>query len=193
MPRSLDMSSLRSFLTIAETGGVTRAANTLNLTQSAVSMQMKRLEEALDVSLFDRSGRQMALTGAGEQLLSYARRIIELNDEAVMRLTTKEFEGELTFGVPHDIVYPHIPAILHRLNQEFPRVKVHLISSYTTDLKARLAERSIDLILTTEPDKTAQSECLVTLPLVWVGAQNGTAWRHRPLRLAFEQTCIFRK
>ena len=74
------LSSLRSFVAVADVGGVTRAAGYLNLTQSAVSMQIKRLEESLGQQLFDRSGRGVALTSAGEQLLSYARRMLELND-----------------------------------------------------------------------------------------------------------------
>ena len=102
--RNLDMTTLRSFLAVAEHGGVTRAAGALNLTQSAVSMQLKRLEDLLDIQLLDRSNRKIALTGSGEQMLSYARRIVALNDEAVGRLTEELYEGEITLGVPQDIV-----------------------------------------------------------------------------------------
>src|SRR6056297_186316 len=101
MPRNLDLTALRSFVAVADTGGVTRAAGLLNLTQSAVSMQLKRLEESLNTSLLDRSGRTIGLTTQGEQLLSYARRMLQLNDEIYGRLTATEFEGELKLGVPH--------------------------------------------------------------------------------------------
>lgn len=104
MPRNLDLTALRSFVAVADCGGVTRAAGALNLTQSAVSMQLKRLEESLDTKLLDRSSRQISLTAAGEQLVSYARRMLELNDEVYARLTATEFEGEIVLGVPHDIV-----------------------------------------------------------------------------------------
>ena len=87
MARNLDMTALRSFVAVADTGGVTRAAGFLNLTQSAVSMQLKRLEESLDAELLDRTARQIALTPAGEKLLGYARRMLELNDEIWSRLT----------------------------------------------------------------------------------------------------------
>ncbi|NCF48236.1 MAG: LysR family transcriptional regulator [Bacteroidetes bacterium] len=80
--RNLDISVLRSFVTIAELGGITRAADKLNLTQSAVSMQVKRLEAVFDHPLIERRGRGICLTREGEQLLSYGRRIIKLNDEA---------------------------------------------------------------------------------------------------------------
>jgi DNA-binding transcriptional LysR family regulator len=192
MPRNLDMTALRSFVTVAECGGVTRAAGQLHLTQSAVSMQIKRLEESLDQPLFDRSGRGVSLTAQGEQLLGYGRRILALNDEVWGRMTDQAFEGEIAFGVPHDIVYPHVPQILQRFAAEYPRVKVQLISSYTRGLQAQMARGEVDLILTTEGPPTKGGETLVTRPLVWVGAPGGIAWRGRPLRLAFEHACIFR-
>lgn len=82
MPRNLDLTALRSFVTVADSGGVTRAALQLNLTQSAVSMQLKRLEESVGQPLLDRSGRGVALTPQGEQLAGFARRMLALNDEA---------------------------------------------------------------------------------------------------------------
>ena len=104
--RNLDVTTLRSFVAVAEAGGVTRAAGFLHLTQSAVSMQLKRLEELLGLELLDRSGRTIALTASGEQLLVYARRMVALNDEVMTRLTDQAYEGQITLGVPHDIVYP---------------------------------------------------------------------------------------
>lgn len=193
MPRNLDLTALRSFVTVADCGGVTRAAGTLNLTQSAVSMQLKRLEDSLDVKLLDRSARKIALTAPGEQLLSYARRMLELNDEAFSRLTATEFEGEIVLGVPHDIVYPSIPLVLQHFHADYPRMRVNLESSFTTRLKEKFARGECDMILTTEDDLDAGGETLVELPLVWIGAPNGVAWRQRPLRLAFEHRCIFRK
>ncbi|WP_460272183.1 LysR family transcriptional regulator [Celeribacter sp. ULVN23_4] len=193
MPRNLDLTALRSFVTVADCGGVTRAAGALNLTQSAVSMQLKRLEESLDVKLLDRSARKIALTAPGEQLLSYARRMLELNDEVYSRLTATEFEGEIVLGVPHDIVYPSIPLVLQHFHADYPRMRVNLESSFTTQLKEKFSRGECDMILTTEDDLDAGGETLVELPLVWIGAPNGTAWRQRPLRLAFEHRCIFRK
>lgn len=192
MPRSLDLVALRSFVAIADAGGVTRAAGFLNLTQSAVSMQIKRLEEALDLGLLDRSARKVALTPAGEQLLGYARRMLALNDEVFGRLTHDDYEGEVVLGVPHDIVYPAIPTVLQRFNADFPRMRVTLLSSFTRVLQAQFARGECDVILTTEDGVEPGGETLVTLPLVWIGAVNGQAWKQRPLRLAFEHNCIFR-
>jgi len=193
MPRNLDLTALRSFVTVADTGGVTRAAGMLNLTQSAVSMQLKRLEESVGVGLIDRSARQVALTTAGEQLLGYARRMVETNDEAIARFTAREFEGEIVLGVPHDIIYPAVPHVLKRFAAEYPRVRVQLLSSYTRRLKTLYDEGKCDIVMTTEDHVGPGGETLIEQPLVWIGARAGTAWRDRPLKLAFENQCIFRR
>ncbi|MEO8531228.1 MAG: LysR family transcriptional regulator [Deltaproteobacteria bacterium] len=192
MRRNLDLTALRSFVAVADAGGVTRASGFLNLTQSAVSMQLKRLEESLGISLLDRTARTVSLTGEGEQLLGYARRMLELNDEVIARMTDEVYEGEIKLGVPHDIVYPAIPEVLKRFAADFPRVRVNLESSFTKSLREQFARGDIDIILTTEDGVGDGGETLVTVPLVWVGAPGGQAWRQRPLRLAFEKRCIFR-
>ncbi|WP_300015714.1 LysR family transcriptional regulator [uncultured Roseobacter sp.] len=190
--RNLDITTLRSFVAVADAGGVTRAAGFLHLTQSAVSMQLKRLEELLDVELLDRSGRTIALTASGEQLLVYARRMVALNDEVIGRLTDQAYEGEITLGVPHDIVYPAIPQVLKRFHAAFPRVKVQLVSSYTRALKDQFGRGECDLILTTENTLEPGGTTLCRKPLLWIGAPGGAAWRCQPLNLAFGRRCTFR-
>ncbi len=192
MPRNLDMTALRSFAAVAEAGGVTKASGFLNLTQSAVSMQLKRLEESLDLKLLERNGRGVVLTGAGEQLLGYARRMLALNDEVFGRLTNQAYEGEVVLGVPHDIVYPAIPQVLQRFAAEYPRMNVRLVSSYTKGLRKMFERGECDMILTTEDTLEAGGVTLMTLPLIWIGAPGGSAWKSRPLRLAYEHACIFR-
>jgi len=190
--RNLDITTLRSFVAVADSGGVTRAAGFLHLTQSAVSMQLKRLEEMLDLPLLDRSGRTIALTASGEQLLVYARRMLALNDEVIGRLTHQAFEGQITLGVPHDVVYPAVPQVLKQFHAAFPRVKIQLEASYTRTLKEQFAKGDCDVIVTTETGVDQGGEVLATKPLVWVGAPGGTAWRQRPLQLAFCRYCVFR-
>lgn len=192
MSRQLDLTALRSFVSVADSGGVTRAAGFLNLTQSAVSMQLKRLEDSLGLSLLDRAGRGVALTAAGEQLLGYARRMLALNDEALGRLTGQDYEGEIVLGVPSDIVQPAIPRVLRSFARDFPRMRISLVSSYTRRLKRMFQAGECDVILTTEDDPQPAAETLVSLPLVWVGARDGHAWKARPLPIAFEYNCIFR-
>ncbi len=193
MMRNLDLTALRSFVAIADAGGVTRAAGLLNLTQSAVSMQIKRLEEMLQVGLLDRSARRVSLTASGDQLLGYARKILALNDEAMGRLMHEEFEGAITVGVPHDIVYPAIPGVLRRFARDFPKMRVQLVSSFTRVLLEQFARGDCDIILTTEDAVGPGGETLAELPMIWVGAPDGTAWKKRPLPLAYEHRCIFRQ
>jgi DNA-binding transcriptional LysR family regulator len=190
--RNLDITTLRSFVAVAESGGVTRAAGFLNLTQSAVSMQLKRLEEMLGQRLLDRSGRGVSLTPTGAQLLGYARRMVDLNDEIYARLTDQAWEGEIVLGVPHDIVYPVIPTVLQRVGRTHPRVKVQLISSYTRELRQQFARGEADVILTTEDRLGPEGETLTEVPLRWVGAREGQIWKTRPLRLGFCRFCGFR-
>lgn len=192
MPRNLDLSALRSFVTVADVGGVTRAAGFLNLTQSAVSMQIKRLEESLGLNLFLRAARKLALSPEGEQLLSYGRRMLALNDEALSQLTSTCCTGEIRLGVPHDVVYPAIPRILRRMAQAYPRVRINLVSSFTILMKQDFARGAFDVMLTTEESPDPSAEILSSRALVWVGAPDGNAWQHRPLRLGFKDTCIFR-
>ena len=192
MPRNLDLASLRSFVTVADVGGVTRAAGYLNLTQSAVSMQIKRLEDSLGMSLFLRAARKLALSPEGEQLLSYGRRMLALNDEALSALSSTCCEGEIRLGVPHDVVYPVIPGILRRMAQAYPRVRINLVSSFTVLMKQDYARGAFDVIITTEEAPDATAEVLSSRDLVWVGALDGNAWQRRPLRLGFKDTCIFR-
>jgi DNA-binding transcriptional LysR family regulator len=190
--RNLDMTTLRSFVAVADQGGVTRAAQMLNLTQSAVSMQLKRLEDLLGLGLLDRSGRRTALTPSGEQMLGYARRLVALNDEVVGRLTDQVWEGEVTFGVPHDIIHPVIPRVLKQFNAAFPRVRVHLSSLYSSLLMEAHGKGEIDLILTTETVLGPGGETLSEVPLRFYGAQGGMAWKQRPLHIATCRNCLFR-
>lgn len=191
MPRNIDMTALRAFVTVAECGSVTKAAGMLHLTQSAVSMQIKRLEQFLDAPLFTRAARGLSPTGHGDQLLSYGRRILSLNDEVIGQMTEQQFEGDLKFGVPSDIVYPHIPVVLQKLALDYPQVRVQLISSLTGALVPRFEAGDMDVILTTETDLREGGETLARLPLKWYGAPGGKAGRARPVRLAFVNGCMF--
>lgn len=193
MIRNFDLNALRSFLAVAETGGVTRAAAAVNLTQSAVSMQIRRLEDFVGAALLDRAGRGVALTPAGEQLAAYARRMLALNDEAWGRLTAPDYSGEIVLGVPQDIVHQAVPQVMRAFAAAWPRVRVDLISSFTMRLRESFARGEADIILTTEPRVEEGGEVLAVRPLIWVGAPGGQAWKRRPLRLAFEDACLFRR
>ena len=189
--RNLDLTSLRSFVAVVESGVVTRAAKAVNKSQSAVSMQLKRLEDLLGVALHERRGRQNVLTEAGDQLLVDAKRMVALNDEVFARMTDHAFKGKIALGVPSDIIYPIVPMVLKIFAAEFSGVQVQLISSYTSTLKEKFKKGEIDIILTTEAELDAGAETLKQTSLRWVGAHNGKAWCAEPLPYVSCRHCIF--
>lgn len=191
MQRNLDIAALRSFVTVAEMGGVTRAARRLNLTQSAVSLQIKRLEATFNAPLLARQGRGVVLTTQGEQLLAHARALLEMNDETLARMTGTAVRGEITLGVPDDLLYPRVPRALRALATAHPGLKARLRSAQTMTLRDEFALGALDLILTTEAE--AGPETLAAEPLVWIGAPGGRAWRMRPLPLGTVANCIFNR
>ena len=192
MYRNLDIATLRSLLAVIDSGGVTRAANRLHLTQSAVSMQIKRLEDALDLTLLNRGGRGVTPTAEGEQLAAYGRQMIALNDAAVERMVAPQFEGEVSLGLPCDLIYPHGPTVLRRFDNDFPRVHVRLVSSYTTTLLQDFRAGKLDVIVTTEDHPDPDAETINEMPLQWFGAIGGQAYANRPLRFASATHCSFR-
>lgn len=193
MPRNLDIAALRSFLAVAETGAVTRAAVRLNLTQPAVSLQIRRLEEVLGIRLFDRSGRGVTLTSRGEQFVGHARRLVAINDETWQQMGVGDIAGEVHLGAPDDLLYPRVPTVLRAFAAAHPRLRVKTHAWQTATLKERFAGGELDVILTTEARPDPGGETLASEPLVWIGAHGGTAWRRRPLPLGTVAGCIFNR
>jgi DNA-binding transcriptional LysR family regulator len=193
MRRTVDLTLLRTLVAVAETGGMTSAAKALNLTQAAVSQQVRRLEEHFDTLLFSRDSRRPVVTPCGERLVAYAQRMLALNDEVWSMMTSPDFEGEVRLGVPHDIITPFIPPILKSFNQHWPRARVILVCQSTEKLLKLMDNRELDLTLTTEAHPGESGELLLPDELVWVGAKGGEAVRRRPLPVTFgDSTCRFR-
>lgn len=181
MARNIDTALLRAFVGVAETGGMTAAANLLNLTQAAVSQQIKRLEEAFGGELFERDRRGLRLTGAGERLFGRAKRLLALNDEIWAEMTTPLYEGEVRLGLPNDIVSTYLPAFLKTFARAYPKVLITIDADTSFNLLDKLQAGDIDLTLTTEMGCGAGGESLFQETLVWVGARCGEAYRQRPL------------
>ncbi|MBL4916404.1 LysR family transcriptional regulator [Szabonella alba] len=199
MARNLDLAALRSIVAVAEIGTVTRAAAVLNLTQSAVSMQIRRMEDRLGRVLFTRGGGRLVPTPEGEGLISYARRMLALNDEALARLAPDGAAGRvLRLGVPYDIVSPQMPGVLRRMAADWPGHRIDLVTSYSRQLQDRFAQGEFDLILTTETRPGPAAAILSRRALLWVAAQGmggdpqGGAALRRPLPVAFKPDCAFR-
>ncbi len=194
MARDLDISLLRAFIAVAETGSVTAAARLLNRTQAAVSQQLKRLEEQLGADLFMREHKRITLATAGDQLLAHARDLVALNDRVWQDMTTPTHAGEINLGIPIDIVPTYAPAILRRFAMSYPQVQVRLVTKNSQELIELLDAGELDLTLTTELSPSRDGgEILRRDQLVWVVAVEGDAHLRRPLPLAIGgRTCRFR-
>ncbi|MGI9352234.1 MAG: LysR family transcriptional regulator, partial [Rhizobiaceae bacterium] len=189
--RDIDVTLLRTFVSVVEAGGMTKAAGIQNLTQAAVSQQIKRLEELFDQPLFDRSQKKIQPTTTGEKLLSHAKRMVNLNDEIWSTMTAPAYEGEINMGVPHDIFKPFMPPILRSFDKAWPRINLILHSSGTLALLEELEEGQLDLILTTE--EKPGKDMLMADSLVWAGMRGGQAYRKSPLPVALgNERCTFR-
>ena len=143
----------------------------------------------MGVSVLQRVGRKVILTAAGEQLLAYAKRMVDINNEVFSRMPEQAFEGKMTLGVPSDIVGPIIPPVLRRFHAEFSAVKIELISYFTRTLKEQFFNSEIDIDITTEPDVSSGGEILKTTALRRFGAPNGKAWQERPLPYSAFKFC----
>lgn len=193
MRRDLDISLLRAFVAIVETGSVTGAARLLNRTQAAVSLQIKRLEDMLGQMLFERVHKRLTLAPAGEQLLGNAKQLIAMNDDIWGLMTTPSFQGEVRLGVPVDLVATYMPQILRRFSSAWPRVRVCLVCRNSQELLENLDGGEVDLTLTTDVAWQGQCETLRWDKLVWVSAPGGDAHTRAPLPIAIgSKSCRFR-
>ncbi len=191
----LELDVLRTFVAIAETGSFSSAANAVHRTPSAVSMQIKKLEETLGRSLFLRESRHVGVTPDGEILLGYARRLLAINREAVSKFVVPEISGVVRLGAPDDVGERVLPSVLRRFAATHPGISVDVVIDQSVNLRRRLAERRLDLTMTTcrETDVPEGGEVILVEPLVWAGAPGGAAHMCRPLPVSiWEEGCAWR-
>ncbi|MFC0409492.1 LysR substrate-binding domain-containing protein [Roseomonas elaeocarpi] len=186
LPPGIDPDLLRSFVLVAEGGSITRAAQAVGRTQSAVSMQMRRLEDTLGQSLLQRSPRGLTPSAAGLWLLDRARRLLEMNDEIVAGFRTPELTGHVRLGSPDDYALVWLPEILARFAESHPAVEIEVICLPSTDLLTCYDAGSLDLTLFSAGNEApgVQSELLWRGPLRWIGATDRPVHLRRPLPVA---------
>ena len=165
---NLDIDLLKTFLAIADTGSFTRAAEEVHKTQSAVSMQMKRLEDLLGRALFVRDGRASRFTADGERLIDYARRMVAINDEAVAAFTQPDLTGTVRFGTPEDYADRFLPEILARFSRTHPQVTVDVDCLNSTVLYEKSRRSEIDLAVVTIGCDVTSGDLVRREPLVWI-------------------------
>lgn len=193
MPQ-LDPDLLRTFVTIVEDGNFRRAAERVGRTQSAVSMQVQRLEDACGHRLFSRDRPAARLTRKGEALLGYARRLLSLQAEALADLSGALAQGKVRFGMPDDYATGLLPRILSRLAAEHPRIETEIICATSPQLHAMLTANEIDLAIITRTPGRPAGQFLFREPLVWVTSRTSPVSGVTPLPVAFFQPdCMARK
>ena len=190
---NLDPDLLRAFVAVADHRSFTRAAVMLNRTQSAVSMQIKRLEDRLGTELFNRTKANVDLSAAGEGLLGYARRILTLNEEAVGRLAERKVEGVVRLGVMDDYGTCVVPPLLASFLAGYPRIHVEMETGLTSSMPARLGE-AYDLVIAMHPEAHGDGEFLRREQAVWATSASHAVELQEPLPVAlYPQGCLFRK
>jgi len=193
MTALLDVDQLRTFIAIAETGSFTKAAEVVNKTQSAVSMQMKRLEERLDRPVFTRDGRASKLTEDGQRLLDFARRIVKLNVETIAAFSDDALSGRVRLGVPDDYADRYLPEIMARFSRAYPGVELTVLCLPSVDLLERIDANEIDLAIVTNCDSKRASETFRRERLLWVTSNRHATHMEERLPLALGRpSCIWR-
>jgi DNA-binding transcriptional LysR family regulator len=190
----LDIDQLRTFVAIVDTGSFTRAAEIVHKTQSAVSMQMKRLEERVGRPIFERDGRASRLTEEGERLLDYARRIVRLNAECIASFAESELVGRVRLGLPDDYADRYLPEILARFSRSNPKAEVTVMCEPSPNLIDRIEHGDIDLAIITHVDRRGPSEIIRVEQLLWVTSARHGIHDESPVPLAIGRpTCDWRQ
>lgn len=200
LPTNLDMDVLRALVIAMEHGGFARAAERLGRTQSAISLQMKKLEEQVGQPLFRKAGRTVALTDSGDLLLGYARRIVALNDEALSVARGRTMDGTVRVGFPQDLAERWLPTVLGSFHQAHPHIHVEAQVGRGRELRERVAQGALDLALAfgeigaSSTATATGAATLAHLPVAWVAPGGFRADPENPLPLALlDAPCMFRQ
>ena len=180
----LDSDLLRCFVAVADARGFTAAGEMIGLTQSGISVRIRNLEDRLGRRLFDRTSRQVNLTEDGELLLSYARRMVDLNDEAIGRLTGAQTEGRLRVGLAEYVKPGLMPQLLGRFNRLHPGVTMEMRTGLSMDLLPGYEQGELDVVIAGRGMVFKDGGLLYRDALVWVSAPGFQLRLDRPVPLA---------
>lgn len=192
MPFQLDSLKLKSFIAIADIGTFSAAAKTVGRTQSALTLQIQKLEGDLGCQLFDRSARRVSLTEQGEIFLGYARKIVQLQWEVFSKLKEPDIEGEIRVGTPEDFATHYLPNVLASFRKQHPRVQLNVSCDLTLNLMKGFERGEFDIILVKrDPQSTRGGTKVWREPLVWAAAEQ---WQpEKPISLVLSpKPCIYR-
>lgn len=193
----LDLDLLKTLVAIAESGNFSAAAQAVGRTPSAISMQVKKMEELVGRPLFVRESRAVRLTRAGNMLVEHGRRLLALNSDMLARFVTPEVTGEVRFGAPDDVAERFLPEMLRRFSNDYPGIALEVVIDKSTRMIEMVKEGKLDLtVVTTEAGipNDQGAEVIYREPLVWAGLSGGVAIEQDPLPLSvWEPFCTWRK
>jgi DNA-binding transcriptional LysR family regulator len=193
MSSPLDLDQLQTFCAIADCGSFTGAAQRVHKTQSAVSMQIKRLEERLGRTLFMREGRTISMTTDGDELYTRARRMLSINAEITDFFSDEHLTGTIRFGVPDDYAVRLLPIILSGFQRTHPGIAVAVSCKPSCELLDGMRTGEFDLIVFTQGTNREFGELFRTERMFWVASHGGAALANDPLPLACgPQNCYWR-
>jgi DNA-binding transcriptional LysR family regulator len=181
--RKLDLDVLEMLVSVADTGSFVRGAESVHRSPSAVSMQIKALEDALGKPLFVRSTRNVAITTEGKTLLDYGRQMLAMREEAWASVVRPEMKGRVTIGVPDDYASSLLPQVLGKFAIAHPRVEIRVIGLPSSALAPLLKDNTLDLACMTKT-KGIMGEFIRFEPMVWAGSPARKVWKERPLPIA---------
>lgn len=189
------MDALRSFVAIADLGGVSAAADHLGRSQPATSLQIKKLEEQLGCELFSRLNKQLRLSEHGKNVYSLARQVLQLNDQIVSEFNAPELAGQIKLGIPSEFATTLLPKILGRFSQSYPSVSLEVFSDLSRNLVSDSQRQRYNMILALHEKPIANRRGLIKSDeLVWVGSSEHRLERNAELPLILAQDgCLYRK
>lgn len=193
--RRLEIDALRALATLRQQGGITRAAEVLGLSQSAVSHKIKRLEQSLECTLLNRRPGAPLFTAQGEDLLHYATRILGLHDEALLSLSKSPLAGRIALGMTEDIACSDLSRILARFRRLHPQVAVRIKVRMSLSLRAQLEEGALDAAIAQVfvHDLRPSDVVLRQERLLWVKSPDLLLAPDQPIPfLSFDDQCFYR-
>jgi len=191
--KNLPTDLLRTFVAVVEKGGITAAAQTLGLSQPAVSLQVKRLETLLGLALFHRQGRAVILTADGELLLRSARDMLALNDSVIAKLERQTLAGSVRLGIPNEFASSFLPEILGKFAQRHPDLAIEVTCALSTRLRESYREGELDLVFALHTEPPAPNTDSWEESIAWVVSPNHRPYLRRPLPLIVApEGCVYR-
>ena len=195
VPIDLDIDMLRCFMEVAKSGSFTKAGNNIGLTQSGVSVKIRRLEERLSTQIFNRTSKSLSLTLEGEVLFDYAGRILSVHDEAVSRLTIPKASGNLRIGLIDYFLPELLPTILSKFRKQYPNIHLEVQTDVGINLIPLYEKGELDLVVAGKDTYQGNCRVLAQEPLTWVVGQNSEASHHDEAvhLVSLPSPCSFRK